>query len=55
MGNFRVGVFLGEICPGGTYPGWEFSLVKLFVWELSGGNHPGSNFHVTNFQIVVSF
>ena len=52
VGVVRVGVFLGEICPGGTYQGWDFLWWKLFVWELSGGNHPGSNFHVTNFQIV---
>ena len=25
--------------PGGSYPGWEIS-----VLELSGGNNPGSNF-----------
>ena len=36
--NVRVGVILG-----GYFPRREFS-----GWELSGGNHPGGSFHVTN-------
>ena len=35
------GSFLGGNCPGGAYPGWEFSLVEVFRvgivrWESSG-------------------
>ena len=26
----RVGVILGRNCRGGSYPGWEFSLVGVF-------------------------
>ena len=45
VGIVQVGVILGRNCPGGSYPGWEFSLVGIFSgWELSGGNHPGGNF-----------
>ena len=29
VGIFRVGVFVGRNCPGGTYPDWEFSLVDV--------------------------
>ena len=41
MAIFRVGVFLSGNCPGGTHPGWEFSLVEVFRvgnirWESSG-------------------
>ena len=41
VGIFRVGDFLGRNCPGGTYPGWGFSLVEVFRvgivrWESSG-------------------
>ena len=42
VGNVRVGVILVEYFPRREFSGWE----------LSGGNHPGSNlpggsFHVT--------
>ena len=41
VGIFRVRVFLGGNCPGGTCLGWEFSLVEVFrvgivQWESSG-------------------
>ena len=46
-----MGIVLGGNCPGGnciggSYPGWEFSFVRVFrvgivQWESSGGNFPG--------------
>ena len=65
-GNFPGGNFLGWELSGweiswvrfvqvGLILGGDFLWWKVFVWELSGGNHSGSNFHVTNFKIVVSF
>ena len=63
-------VIHGGNFPGGSYPGWEFSLVGVILgenflwwessgWELSGGNHlggnfPGGSFHVTNVYKVVA-
>ena len=36
METFRVGIILGGDFPGGSYPRWEFSLVGVFLVELSG-------------------
>ena len=41
-----MGVFLGGNCPGGTYPGWESSLmegfwVEIVQWESSGWQFSG--------------
>ena len=38
MGMVQVGLILG-----GNFLLWKFP-----GWELSGGNHPGGSFHVTN-------
>ena len=45
-GNFpgeivRVGVILGRNCPGGSYPGWDFSLVGVFRVGIVREKHPG--------------
>ena len=42
MGFFQVGVivggsFLGGNCQGGSYPGWEFSLVGVFRLGIALG------------------
>ena len=44
VGMVRVGVILGENCPGGSYPGWEFSLVGVFRMRIVRGESSGWQF-----------
>ena len=60
MGIFQVGVILGRNfpggnCSGGSYPGWEFSLVGLFRVGIVRGNHPDGNYRGGSFPNTNSF
>ena len=39
MGIYQVGIVRVGVILGRNFPRWEF-----YVWELSGGNHPGDMF-----------
>ena len=44
---FRVDVFLGGNCPGGTILGGNF-----LWWKLAGGNQPVGNFACVSFHVT---
>ena len=44
VGIVQVGVILGANCPGGSYPGWKFSLVGVFLVEIVRGESSGWEF-----------